>query len=52
MVGYKDTSDVAKKSAEVAKKKNNDWSMVSFIRNGKEITPSISHSFKTKSTQI
>ena len=29
MVGYKDTPDVAKKAAEVAK--SNNWAMVSFI---------------------
>ena len=38
MVGNKDTSDVAKKAAEVAHKKSNNWPMVSFsivTRNGK-----------------
>ena len=29
MVGYNDTSDVAKKAAEVAQKKSNNWLMVS-----------------------
>ena len=33
MVGYKDTSGVAKKDAEVAEKKNNNWTMASFIHN-------------------
>ena len=52
MVGYKDTSDVAKKAAEVAqKKKSNNWPMVSFIHNGSEITTWMGHSFKTKSTK-
>ena len=37
MVGYKGTSDVAKKAAEVAQKKSNNWSMVSFIHNGNDI---------------
>ena len=34
MVGYQDTSDVAKKAAEAAQKKRNNWPMVSFIHNG------------------
>ena len=38
MVGYKDTSDVAKKTTEVAQKKSNKWPMVSFIHNASEIT--------------
>ena len=38
MVGYKDTSDVAKKDAEVAQKKSNNWPMLNFIHNGSEIT--------------
>ena len=38
MVGYKDTSDIAKKATEVAQKKSNKWSIVSFIDNGSEIT--------------
>ena len=38
MVGYRNTSDVAKKAAEVAQKKSNNWPMVSFIHNGSEIT--------------
>ena len=37
MVGYRNTSDVAKKAAEVApKKKSNNWPMVSFIHNESE----------------
>ena len=50
MVGYKDTSDVAKKAAEVAQKKSNNWLMVIFIYNGNEIIM-MGHSFKTKSTK-
>ena len=38
----KETSDVAKKAAEVAQ---------SFIHNGSEITPCMGHSIKTKSTK-
>ena len=51
MVGYRDTSDVVKKVAEVAQKKSNNWPMVSFIHNGSEITTWMGHSFKTKSTK-
>ena len=50
MVGYKDTSDVAKKAAEVAQKKSNNWLMVIFIYNGNDIIM-MGHSFKTKSTK-
>ena len=39
MVGYKDFSDVAKKTAEVLhRKKSNNWPIVRFIHNGSEIT--------------
>ena len=51
MVGYRDTSDVVKKAAEVAQKKSNNWPMVSFIHNGSEITTWMGHSFKTKNTK-
>ena len=52
MVGYRNTSDVAKKAAEVApKKKSNNWPMVSFIHNESEITTWMGHSFKTKNTK-
>ena len=51
MVGYKDIFDVAKKADEVAQKKSNNWSMVSFIHNGSEITTCMGHSFKTKSSR-
>ena len=51
MVGYKDTSDVAKKAAEGAQKRSNNWPMVSFIHDGSEITSWMEHSFKTKSTK-
>ena len=50
MVAYKDTSDVAKKAAEVAQKKINNWPMVSFIHTGSEIAW-MSYSFKTKTTR-
>ena len=48
MVGYKDSSDVAKKAVEVAQKRSHNWPMVSFIHNGSEITTWTGHSFKTK----
>ena len=56
MVGYKHTSDVAKKAAEIAEK---IWLMVSFIHNaivsfihnGSKIATWMGHSFKTKSTK-
>ena len=48
MVGYRNTSDVAKKAAEVAQKKSNNWPMVSFIHNGSEITTWMGQSIKTK----
>ena len=38
MVGYKDTSDVPQKAAEVTNKESNNWPTVSFIPNGREIT--------------
>ena len=43
-----DTSNVAKKAAEVAQKKGNNWPMVSFIHNRREIIIWMGHSFKTK----
>ena len=49
MFCYRDTSDVAKKAAEVAQ--SNDWPMVSFICNGSEITTWMGYSCKTKSTR-
>ena len=51
MVGYMNTPDVAKKAAEVAQKKSNNWPMVSFIHKGSEITTWMGLSFKTKSTK-
>ena len=33
MAGYKDTYNIAKKAADVAQKKSNNWSMASFIHN-------------------
>ena len=51
MFDYKDTSDVAKKAAEAAQKKSNNWPMVSFIHNGSEITTWMGQSIKTKSTK-
>ena len=51
MVGYGDTSDVAKKLLKLNEKKSNNWPMVSFIHNGSDITSWMGHSFKTKSTK-
>ena len=48
MVGYRDTSDVAKKLLKLRRKKSNNTHMVSFIHNGSEITTWMGHSFKTK----
>ena len=48
MVGYRNTSDIAKKAAEVSQKKRNNWPMVSFIHNGSEMTTWMEHSFQTK----
>ena len=52
MVGYRNTSDVAKKAAEVSQKKKNNWPMVSFIHNGSEMKTWMGHSFKTKNTKF
>ena len=49
MVGYRNTSDVAKKAAEVSQKKRNNSPMVSFIHNGSEMTTWMGH--KTKNTK-
>ena len=38
MVGYKDTSGVAKKLLKLHRKKSNNKPMVSFIHNGSNIT--------------
>ena len=47
-----DSSDVAKKTAEIAqKKKAINWPMASFIYNGSEITTWIGHSLKSKSAK-
>ena len=53
MVGYKDTSDVAKRAAEVRhRKKSNKWPMVSFIHNRSEIITWMGDSFKTKAQNL
>ena len=49
MVGYRNTSEVAKKAAEVSQKKRNNSPMVSFIHNGSEMTTWMGH--KTKNTK-
>ena len=48
MVSHKDTTDAAKKDAEVAQKKSNNWPMVSFIDNGSEIRTWIGIAAKPK----
>ena len=50
MVGYKDVSDIARKSVKLHRKKSNIWPMVCFIHNASERTTWMGHSFKTKST--
>ena len=52
MVGYRNTSDIAKKDAEVAQKKSNNLLIVSFIHNGSEITTWIGHSFKNQKQNL
>ena len=50
MVGYKDTSNVARKPRKLHRKKSNNQPIVSFIHNGSEIiTTMMEHSFKIKS---
>ena len=52
MVGYRKTSDIAKKAAEVAQKKEQKLAHGWFyIHNGGEITTGMGHSFKTKNTK-
>ena len=48
MDGYKNTTDVAKKLLKLQRKNSSNWSIVSFIHNGIEITTWMGHSFKTK----
>ena len=48
MVGYRNTSDVAKKAAEVAQKMNSRAHGEFYIHNGSEITTWMGHSFSTK----
>ena len=49
MVGYRNTSDVAKKAAEVAQKKEKQLVHGEFyIHNGSEITTWMEHRVKTK----
>ena len=49
MVDHKDTYDVAKKLLKLNRNTNNDWSMVSFIHNGSEITTSENQKHKIQS---
>ena len=51
MVGYRNTSDVAKKAAEVAQKMNSSAHGEFYIHNGSEITTWMEHSFNTKNTK-
>ena len=52
MVGYRNTSDVAKKAAEVAQKMSSRAHGEFYIHNGSEITTWMGHSFNTKNTKI
>ena len=51
VIVYQDISVEVKNAAEIAQKKSNNWTMVSFIYNGSEITTWTGYSFKTKSTK-
>ena len=51
MVGYRNTSDVAKKAAEVAQKMSSRPHGDFYIHNGSEITTWMEHSFNTKNTK-
>ena len=51
MVGYGNTSDVAKKTAEVEQKIISRAYGEFYIHNGSEITTWMGHSFNTKNTK-
>ena len=51
MVGYRNTSDIAKKATEVAKKMSSRVHGEFYIHNASEITTSMGHSFYTKNTK-
>ena len=51
MVGYRNTSDVAKKAAEVAQKISSRAHRKFYIHNGNEITTWMGHNFNTKNTK-
>ena len=48
MVGYRNTSDLAKKATEVAQKMSSRAHGEFYIHNGSEITTWMGHRFKTK----
>ena len=51
MVGYRNTSDLAKKAAEVAQKMSSRAHVEYYSHNGTEITTWMGNSFNTKKTQ-
>ena len=51
MVGYRNTSYVAKKAAEVAQKMSSRARGEFYIHNGSEITTWMRHIFNTKNTK-
>ena len=51
MVGYRNTSDIAEKAAEVAQKMSSRTHGDFYIHNGSEITTCKGHSFNTKNTK-
>ena len=51
MVGYRNTSDVAKKAAEAAQKMSSRAHGEFYIHNGSEITTWMGHSFNIKNTK-
>ena len=51
MVGYGNTSDVAKKAAEVAEKMSSRAHGEFYLHNGSEITTCKGHIFNTKNTK-
>ena len=51
MVGYRNTSDVAKKAAEIAQKMSRRAHGEFYIHNGNEITTWMGRRFNTKNTK-
>ena len=51
MVGYRNTSNVAKKAAKIAEKMSSRAHGDFYIHNGSEITTWMGHSFNTKNAK-